>query len=44
MTKQKIVRPDHSAGFDTGAYSDGLVVNDILFVSGHASVDFKIPA
>lgn len=41
MSKQKIVHPDRQAGFDTGAYSDGVVVNGFLFVSGQAAVDFK---
>lgn len=41
MSKQKIVHPDRQAGFDTGAYSDGVLVNGFLFVSGQAAVDFK---
>ncbi|HEY0667116.1 MAG TPA: Rid family detoxifying hydrolase [Sphingobacteriaceae bacterium] len=41
MDKQKIVHPDRQAGFDTGAYSDGVIVNGFLFVSGQAAVDFK---
>jgi len=41
MNKQKIVHPDRKSGFDTGAYSDGVVVNGFLFVSGQAAVDFK---
>ena len=41
MSKQAITHPDRAAGFSTGAYSDGLVVGDLLFVSGQASVDFK---
>jgi 2-iminobutanoate/2-iminopropanoate deaminase len=41
MKKQRINHPDRKAGFDTGAYSDGVVVGDYLFVSGQASVDFK---
>lgn len=41
MSKQKIVHPDRDANFVTGAYSDGVVVNDFLFVSGQACVDFK---
>lgn len=41
MSKQKIVHPDRDANFVTGAYSDGVVVNDLLFVSGQACVDFK---
>lgn len=41
MDKQKIAHPDRQQGFDTGAYSDGVLVNGFLFVSGQASVDFK---
>lgn len=41
MTKRKVVHPNRQAGFDTGAYSDGVVVNGFLFVSGQASTDFK---
>lgn len=41
MSKQKIVHPDRQAGFDTGAYSDGVIVNGFLFVSGQAAVDFR---
>ncbi len=41
MDKQKIAHPDRKAGFDTGAYSDGVLVNGFLFLSGQAAVDFK---
>lgn len=41
MSKKKIVHPERQAGFDTGAYSDGVVVGGFLFVSGQASTDFK---
>ena len=41
MNKQKIVHPDRQLGFDTGAYSDGVLVDGFLFVSGQAAVDFK---
>jgi 2-iminobutanoate/2-iminopropanoate deaminase len=41
MDKQKIVHPDRQASFDTGAYSDGVLVNGFLFLSGQAAVDFK---
>ncbi|HEX7904137.1 MAG TPA: Rid family detoxifying hydrolase [Chitinophagaceae bacterium] len=41
MSKVKIVHPDRDASFVTGAYSDGVVVNGFLFVSGQAAVDFK---
>jgi 2-iminobutanoate/2-iminopropanoate deaminase len=41
MEKTKINHPDRDLSFVTGAYSDGVVVNNLLFVSGQASVDFK---
>jgi 2-iminobutanoate/2-iminopropanoate deaminase len=41
MEKQKVIHPDRDQNFVTGAYSDGVVVNGFLFVSGQASVDFK---
>lgn len=41
MSKAKIVHPDRDPDFVTGAYSDGVLVNGFLFVSGQASVDFK---
>lgn len=41
MSKQKIVHPDRDAAFVTGAYSDGVIAGDFLFISGQASVDFK---
>jgi len=44
MSKVKIVHPDRDANFVTGAYSDGVLVNGFLFVSGQASVDFKTSA
>ena len=44
MSKVKIVHPDRDANFVTGAYSDGVLVNGLLFVSGQASVDFKTSA
>ena len=44
MTKVKIVHPDRDENFVTGAYSDGVVVDGFLFVSGQASVDFKTSA
>ncbi len=39
--KTKVVHPNRSEDFKTGAYSDGIVVNGFLFVSGQAAVDFK---
>lgn len=41
MKKMKIVHPDRDQSFVTGAYSDAVVVDNLLFVSGQASVDFK---
>ena len=38
---KQIVHPDRDPNFVTGAYSDGIVVDGFLFVSGQASVDFK---
>lgn len=41
MKKVKVNHPDRDAGFVTGAYSDGVLIDGFLFVSGQASVDFK---
>lgn len=41
MSKKQITHPDRQEGFVTGAYSDGLVVDGYLYVSGQAAVDFK---
>ena len=38
---KKVNHPDRAEGFVTGAYSDALIVDGILYVSGQASVDFK---
>ena len=38
---KKIVHPKRDQGFDTGAYSDAILVDGFLFVSGQASVDFE---
>lgn len=38
--KKKIVHPLRDPNFVTGAYSDGVLVGDMLFVSGQAAVDF----
>jgi 2-iminobutanoate/2-iminopropanoate deaminase len=40
MNKTIINHPDRDPSFVTGAYSDGLVVDGFLFVSGQAAVDF----
>ncbi|MFC4871507.1 RidA family protein [Negadavirga shengliensis] len=37
---KKIVHPKRDAAFVTGAYSDAILVDGFLFVSGQASVDF----
>lgn len=39
--KKQVAHPDRQPGFVTGAYSDALVVDGFLFVSGQASVDFN---
>ncbi|WP_298713627.1 Rid family hydrolase [Chitinophaga sp.] len=41
MKKVKIIHPHRDPSFVTGAYSDALVVDGLLFVSGQASVDFR---
>lgn len=41
MQKQQITHPHRADDFSTGAYSDGVVFGDILFVSGQACVDFR---
>ncbi|EOR96790.1 Endoribonuclease L-PSP [Arcticibacter svalbardensis MN12-7] len=42
--KVKISHPDRSNEFTTGAYSDGVLVDGFLFISGQAAVDFKTSA
>ncbi len=41
MKKEKIVHPDRNPNFITGAYSDAVRLDGLLFVSGQAAVDFK---
>ncbi|MDQ7947927.1 MAG: RidA family protein [Pedobacter sp.] len=41
MNKIKVNHPDRDPNFVTGAYSDGVIWNGLLFVSGQAAVDFK---
>jgi 2-iminobutanoate/2-iminopropanoate deaminase len=41
MPKQQINHPDRNPDFVTGAYSDGVLIDGLLFVSGQASVDFQ---
>ena len=40
MNKKKIDNPEKDPGFVTGAFSDGVLIDGLLFVSGQASVDF----
>jgi 2-iminobutanoate/2-iminopropanoate deaminase len=43
MAKREIIHPDKAdKSFTTGAYSSGVVVDDWLFVSGQAAIDFKV--
>lgn len=41
MSKVKINHPDRDPDFVTGAFSDGILMDGFLFISGQASVDFK---
>ncbi len=41
MKKIKVNHPNRDSGFVTGAYSDGVIIDGFLFVSGQAAVDFK---
>ncbi|MBB4078673.1 2-iminobutanoate/2-iminopropanoate deaminase [Lewinella aquimaris] len=41
MNKQRITHPQRKEDFSTGAYSDGLIVGDLLFVSGQTPMDFS---
>ena len=41
MCKVKLKHPDRKPHFVTGAYSDGVIIDGLLFVSGQAAVDFK---
>lgn len=41
MEKEQVRHPHRSPDFVTGAYSDGVIANGFLFVSGQASVDFR---
>lgn len=38
---KKIIHPKRDPNFDTGAYSDAVLVDGFLFVSGQAAVDFE---
>jgi len=41
MNKIKVNHPDRDPLFVTGAYSDAVMADGFLFVSGQAAVDFK---
>jgi len=41
MSKIQIDHPERDPGFITGVFSDGILIDGFLFVSGQASVDFK---
>ncbi len=41
MDKKQVRHPDRELNFVTGAYSDGVIANGFLFISGQAAVDFK---
>ncbi|MGI6047216.1 MAG: Enamine/imine deaminase [Firmicutes bacterium ADurb.Bin419] len=41
MGKVKIDNPQRDPDFKTGVFSDGILIDGFLFVSGQASVDFK---
>ncbi len=41
MQKEKVIHPHRDPSFVTGAYTDGVLIDGLLFVSGQASVDFK---
>ena len=41
MEKIQVIHPYRDLAFVTGAYSDGVLVDGLLFVSGQAAVDFK---
>ena len=40
MEKTRITHPQRKEDFVTGAYSDGVIVGDLMFVSGQTPVDF----
>ena len=40
MSKTRILHPKRNPDFNTGAYSDGIISGDLLFISGQATVDF----
>lgn len=40
MSKKLIKHPSRKSDFSTGAYSDGILADNFVFVSGQASIDF----
>jgi 2-iminobutanoate/2-iminopropanoate deaminase len=38
---KNITHPKRAKDFETGAYSDGIIVDKVLYISGQASVDFE---
>lgn len=41
MDKIEVKHPARNASFSTGAYSDGVIVDGFLFISGQAAIDYK---
>ena len=41
QSKQQVKHPHRDPAFVTGAYSDAVIINGFVFVSGQASVDFQ---
>ena len=41
MSKVEINHPNRDPDFETGAYTDGVIVDGLVYVSGQAAVDFK---
>ncbi|WP_342645594.1 Rid family detoxifying hydrolase [Mucilaginibacter sp. CSA2-8R] len=41
MQKIKVLHPDRDPSFVTGAYTDGVLMDGTLYISGQAAVDFK---
>ncbi|GAA5219420.1 RidA family protein [Membranihabitans marinus] len=39
--KKEVIHPEREADFVTGAYSDAVIIDGMIYVSGQASVDFK---
>lgn len=41
MHKEQIIHPLRNPDFVTGAYSDAIIIDNLIFVSGQAAVDFS---